>query len=163
MVVQGRQTLVGEKRGDWLEGKKNGILYGGSSPGESGSWSWGVAGGTHQATGVLSCPHLAHSGLTASSQRRGGVAASVGLAATITDTCPPQALHGALCPLHRAQSRTRERTGGACPRRRQATETKVASASMMVRWSPGPREVLKDLGFPSRTTLLSKTASTNSA
>lgn len=107
MVAQGRQILVGEKRGDWLEGKKNGILYGGSRPGESGRWSWEVAEGTHQATGVLSCPYLAHSGLTASSQRRGGVAASVGLAATVT--CPPRALHGALCPHHRAQSRTRQR------------------------------------------------------
>lgn len=28
MVVQGRQTLLGEKRGDWLEGKKNGIFRG---------------------------------------------------------------------------------------------------------------------------------------
>ena len=32
MGVQGRQTLVGEKRGDWLEGKKNGILYGAPGP-----------------------------------------------------------------------------------------------------------------------------------
>lgn len=40
------------------------------------------------------------------------MAVSLRLAATITDTCPPLALHGDLYPVKRAKNRTRRESEG---------------------------------------------------